>query len=67
MTAEFSMDVPGAEGEPSKRMTKATEPVSMLRLSGKPAFLVGQGTSARSREGIFELDRFAIEQPPQGG
>jgi Mg-chelatase subunit ChlD len=67
MTAEFSMDVPGAEGEPSQKMTKTTEPVSMLRLSGKPAFLVGQAKSAGSREGIFELDRFAIEQPPQGG
>ncbi len=67
ITAEFSMDVPGAEGEPSTRMTKATEPVSMLRLSGKPAFLVGQSKRARSHEGIFELDRFAIEVPPQGG
>lgn len=63
LAAEAAFEVPATDDIPAALRTVETEAVTVLRLSGKPSFLVGQAPSAKLRESIFFVDRFAIERP----
>ena len=63
VTARLDLVLPAAEGQEGGPVTIETEPVTVLRASGRPSVLLGQYANARDGESLYELDRFAIETP----
>lgn len=63
VTAAIEMELPEGEGRPSEPFSFETEPMTVLRLSGKPSVIAGQWEKGRPGESHFEFDRFVIEAP----
>lgn len=63
LSAVLDIELPPSDTATSEVKTVETEPVTVLRFTGKPAFLVGQYKAAREGEAIFEIERVAIEVP----
>ncbi|WP_367718248.1 VWA domain-containing protein [Nitratireductor sp. GISD-1A_MAKvit] len=61
MTGSIQLQMPGG----GETLSYTTEAISVLRLSGAPSLLGGHGHKAVPGESHFEIDRFAIEVPPQ--
>ncbi|WP_306027301.1 VWA domain-containing protein [Stappia sp. MMSF_3263] len=65
ISAALELDLPAAEGHDGGAYVHETDPLTVLRLSGKPSVLAGQWSKAKPAESHFELDRFAIEATPE--
>ncbi|MDQ0314686.1 vWA domain-containing protein [Amorphus orientalis] len=63
LTAALRMELPAAEGRAAEPFEIESEPVTILRIGGKPSFLMGQFGKAGAGESLFEVERFAIEKP----
>lgn len=64
LSASVEMTIPprdGAEGATAEPVRIETEPVTVLRPSGRVSVWAGQWGNTREREAILRLDRFAIE------
>jgi Mg-chelatase subunit ChlD len=59
VTGEVTLTIPG-DAEP---FVFESEPITALRLSGKPSILGGHWHKAQPGESHFSFDRFAIEEP----
>jgi hypothetical protein len=64
VSAALELELPAAEGHEGGAYVHETDPVTVLRLSGKPSVLAGQWSKAKPAESHFEFDRFAIEAVP---
>jgi Mg-chelatase subunit ChlD len=61
VTAAIELDLPVADGHEGGKYVHETDPITVLRLSGKPSVLAGQWSKAKPEESHFEFDRFVIE------
>ncbi len=61
LSAAIELELPAADGQEGSPYVLETDPVTVLRLAGKPSVLAGQWNKAKSQESHFEFDRFAIE------
>jgi len=64
VSAALELDLPAAEGQDGGAYVHETDPVTVLRLAGKPSVLAGQWSKAKPAESHFEYDRYAIEAEP---
>jgi Mg-chelatase subunit ChlD len=65
ISAAIEMDLPASEKQDGGAYTYETDPITVLRLAGKPSVLGGQWSKAKPQESHFEFDRFAIETATQ--
>lgn len=65
VTAAVEMQLPAFEDYEGRTVTIETEPVTALRLSGKPGIFAGQWSKAAPGESHYFLERFAIEEITQ--
>ena len=65
VTAAIEMQLPAFEDYEARMVTVETEPVTALRLSGKPGIFAGQWSKAAPGESHYFLERFAIEEITQ--
>ncbi|MEQ8306868.1 MAG: VWA domain-containing protein [Hoeflea sp.] len=65
VTAAVEMQLPAFEDYEARIVTVETEPVTALRLSGKPGIFAGQWSKAAPGESHYFLERFAIEEIAQ--
>ncbi|MEM7567930.1 MAG: hypothetical protein AAF321_11935, partial [Pseudomonadota bacterium] len=65
MTAQLDIVLPVDEGQEGGLVSVSSEPITLLRASGRPSVLLGQYRGAGEGESLFELDRFAILTPPR--
>lgn len=65
ISAAIEMDLPASEKQDGGHYVYETDPITVLRLAGKPSVLGGQWSKAKPKESHFEFDRFAIETVTQ--
>ncbi|MHA7775763.1 vWA domain-containing protein [Roseibium sp. M-1] len=65
ISAAIEMDLPASDKQDGGDYVYETDPITVLRLSGKPSVLGGQWSKAKPKESHFEFDRFAIETVTQ--
>ncbi|MEM6489640.1 MAG: VWA domain-containing protein [Pseudomonadota bacterium] len=61
LNAALEVRVPATEESEERVAVVETEAVTALRLAGEASFLLGQYRSANRGEGLFYMDRFALE------
>ncbi|WP_422370864.1 vWA domain-containing protein [Hoeflea sp.] len=62
VSAELEMQLPASEGYEARTAIVETEPVTALRLSGKPNLFAGQWSKGAPGESHYFIDTFAIEE-----
>ncbi|MEN3794622.1 VWA domain-containing protein [Fulvimarina sp. MAC3] len=62
LTASVELELPASAEEPARPFRFEIDPLTVLRLSGKPSLFAGQWSKGAPGESHFFIDRFAIEK-----
>ena len=65
VTGELEMALPAFGDREARSFTYTSEPITALRLSGRPSIFAGQWHKAAPGESHFYFDEFAIESISQ--